>query len=56
VAGRGVDRFGGGRIGIDSHHAMHRFGGFRHGYYGYGLDCYDWYYLHPDHQWPPACS
>jgi hypothetical protein len=56
MAGRGMDRVGGGRFGIGSHHAMHRFGSFRHGYDDYGLDCYDWYYLHPDYQLPPTCS
>jgi hypothetical protein len=54
--GRGMDRVAGGRFGIGSHHAMHRFGTFRHGYYDYGLNCYDWYNLHPDYQWPPTCS
>jgi hypothetical protein len=56
MAGRGAEGFGSGRIGIGGHHAMHRFGGVRRGYYGYGLNCYDWYNQYPSYPWPPTCS
>jgi hypothetical protein len=56
MAGRGAEGFGSGRIGIGGHHAMHRFGNVRRGYYGYGLNCYDWYNQYPSYPWPPTCS
>ena len=48
----GVGRFDGSRLAFGEgartggihQHAMHRFS---HPYYGYGVDCYDWYLSHP---------
>jgi hypothetical protein len=48
----GVGRFDGSRFAFGEgartggvhQHAMHRFD---HPYYGYGVDCYDWYLSHP---------
>ena len=50
----GVGRFEGSRFAFGEgartggihQHAMHRFGRF-YPYYGYGVDCYDWYLSHP---------
>lgn len=50
----GVGRFDGSRFAFGEgartggihQHAMHRFGRF-YPYYGYGVDCYDWYLTHP---------
>jgi hypothetical protein len=44
---------GGARTGGVNQHAMHRLG---HTYYGYGLDCYDWYLTHPADTESPYCG
>jgi hypothetical protein len=62
--GAGINRFDGprasfadhGHFGGLHHHAMHRFGRFYPGYYGYDTDCYDWDLLHPDTAFPAYCS
>ncbi|MCC8941608.1 hypothetical protein H8A99_35530, partial [Bradyrhizobium sp. Arg68] len=60
AAGLGGDRIGRGEhaYGTGVHHAIHHFGRYSPGYYGfYGdSDCYDWYDLHPDTPLPLSCS
>jgi hypothetical protein len=63
----GIDHFGGQHFGLGDHnhsygsglrdHGLHRFGRYWRGYgYDSGLDCYDWYYLHPNEPLPLSCG
>jgi hypothetical protein len=59
----GIRRFEGSRtaVGENAHvggirqHAMHRLDRI-YPYYGYGVDCYDWYLSHPADTEPPYCG
>jgi hypothetical protein len=54
IGGSNIGRFDGSRIAVGEgaltggvrQHAMHRLD-HRYPYYGYGVDCYDWYLSHP---------
>jgi hypothetical protein len=52
-----MSRFDSARTGDRGHRrfAMHRRDRI-YPYYGYDLDCSDWYLLHPDTTLPPYCS
>jgi len=63
----GIDHLGGQHFGLGDHnhsygsglhdHGVHRFGRYWRGYgYDSGLDCYDWYYLHPNEPLPLSCG
>jgi hypothetical protein len=58
-----IGRFDGSRIAVGEgagtggvrQHAMHRLD-HRYPYYGYGVDCYDWYLSHPADTVPSYCG